>query len=271
MSNRQRSSQGFSIVIVLVAAALLGILALAFSEMIGGAMKGQKSVQNAVDFDVLKTSLNMVLSTRACDGAFKNSGGSNVSLSFAASVAPGTNVITTPLSVTKVLQGSTPIADLSSPNLGGGMKLTKLEFVDAIYDGDQSVSGTLYKAFVATLRVVATKQSGSYGAPGYSKDFSVRILANAASGLVEKCGSPQGTSLKSCGPNATNTAGIAGEGLGALMQIAAFNGGSWSPSGRQACCYLVTGMTSTGTCGWGAGGVCWICHDMLNWSSVNPT
>ena len=183
---------------VLVAAALLGLLALGFSEMIGGAMKGQKNVQNAVDFDILKTSINMVLNTKACDGAFKDSAGNNVTMNFGTTpltLSPPTNLIApgTSVGINEIYQGNSLIAK-NGANLGGRMKISKLEFTDAIYDGDQ-ILGTpavTYKAFVATLNVEATKASGSYGNQSPKKTFSVRLLlrpdASNTAGAVEKCG-----------------------------------------------------------------------------------
>jgi len=188
---------GFSIVMVLVAVALLGLLALGFSEMIGGALKGQKNVQNAVDFDVLKTSINMVLSTKACDGAFKDAAGHNVQLNFPASLSltpPNNNIIApgTGVAIQKINQGNTVIAE-NDASMGGGMKISKLEFVDAIYDGDQTlgIPAVSYKAFVATLNVETQKAAGAYGKQNLSQKFSVRLLlkpdAANTSGTVEKC------------------------------------------------------------------------------------
>jgi len=180
---------------VLVGFALLGALALGFSQVIGDALKGQKNVQNAVDFDILKTSINMVLNTKACDGAFKDASGNSVQLVFPASMPVGTNIIAaaSPFPIAKILQGNSLIAEKDA-NLGGGMKISKLEFTDAIYDGDQALGtpAVTYKAFVATLNVEATKAAGFYGDQAPKKTFSVRLLvlpnASNTSGTVERCG-----------------------------------------------------------------------------------
>lgn len=189
---QQRQGQGFSIVMVLVAAALMGLMAVAFSELISTAMKGQKSVQNDVDFDILKTSINVVLSSKACDGAFKNSAGDNVQLSFPATMPIGTNIIAaaSPVPVQKIILGNSVIAEKGG-NLGGGMKISKLEFTDAIYDGDQTLGtpAVKYKAFVATLNVVAAK-TAAYGSQVLSKAFRVRLLTETipSGGVVKLCG-----------------------------------------------------------------------------------
>ncbi len=183
---------GFSLVGVLVASAILGVLALTFSKYLTNAMKGQQFVQNAVDFDILKTSINMVLGTKACDGAFRDASGSLLTLAYSPNPSPGTNIISSPVSVAKIHQGSSIVADLSNPNLGGGLTLSKMEITDAVYDGTQLSGGTSYNAFVAVLNVTAQKAQGALGGSGgFQKSFSVRLLLrpNATGGIVEKCGS----------------------------------------------------------------------------------
>jgi len=191
------TSKGFSIVQVLVAGAIASVLMVAFGQYLNSAMKGQKSVQNAVDFDILKTSINMVLNTKACDGAFKsNASGDNVQLSFPATLPLGTNIIaaTSPIAIDNIRQGNTVLATLGL-NLGAGMTISSLAFTDAIFDGDQVIGANTYKAFVATLNIGAQKAAHSYGAPGYSANFSVRLLVNPSTSLVERCGTAGAKSI----------------------------------------------------------------------------
>ncbi len=201
--SKMSKSRGFSIIEVLVAAAILGVLSFAFIQFLGGAMKGQKNVQNAVDFDILKTSLNLVMNTKACDGAFRRAGSlPQITLPSGQSwstLALGTNVIgpTAPLSIDQVVQGSSVVAEINK-ELGGGLKITKMDFTVATYDGTQTVvdpvtsASTIYRAFASRFRLEVTKQGpNSLGAPGYSTELGVRILvrpdATAANGIVEKC------------------------------------------------------------------------------------
>lgn len=173
---------------------MLGFLVLAFSQFIGNAQKGQKNVQNAVDFDILKTNLNLVLNTSACNGAFSGSAsGSDVVFTFPATIAPGTNILSgsSPVPIFEIKQGSTVVARINE-NMGGGMKITKLQFIDAIYDGDQNVGtpSVTYKAFVATLNVEAEKALNSMGTPGYSTNLGIRLLVlptGATTGTIKKC------------------------------------------------------------------------------------
>lgn len=173
----------------MIGVSILTLLIYAFTQFLTGAMKGQKNVQNAVDFDILKTSINLVLNTSACDGAFKDASDQKVALNFSAPLTLGANILASPLPVAKIYQGNSAIVDMSSPNLGGGLKLNKLEFTNVLYDGDQTLLGVSYKAFLATLLVDVLKPAGSVGLKGFSKNFSVRLLVlpNASGGVVEKC------------------------------------------------------------------------------------
>jgi len=206
------STRGFSIVAVLVASAMLGILAVAFSQFLDSASKGQKNLQNAVDFDLLKTNLNLILNTKACDGAFQLPGGAPVQLALPAgqtwstlTTTPVSNVIVagSPLKIAQIRQNNSTIAEINQ-SLGGGMTLTKLEFVEATYDGEQSLvvdpttvppTKITYKAFLAQLHIEVKKQSGSFGAPFHKANLGVRLLVNPTAsttqGAVERCGSTQ--------------------------------------------------------------------------------
>ncbi len=185
--NIRQKSQGLSIIEVLVAAAIMGGLAFAFIQFLGGAAKGQKNVQNAVDFDILKTSINLILNTKACDGAIRDNAGLPVTFVFTSPLPTSGNALSGPVAIGKMVQGSATILDMTKPDLGGGLKLSKLEITSAVGDGTQSISGVAYNAYVSVLNVTVTKQAGSLGAPEYSKDFSVRLLVNATNNRAEKC------------------------------------------------------------------------------------
>lgn len=53
-----KNKSGLGIVQVLIATVMLGLLSVAAVNMISGTAKGQKSIQNAADFDILKASIN---------------------------------------------------------------------------------------------------------------------------------------------------------------------------------------------------------------------
>jgi len=187
---RLSSPRGFSLVQVLIATGLLGVLALAFSQLFSGAFKTQQRVQNAVDFDILKTSLNQVFSTKACDGALYTGAALTIFV-FPPGMLPGTNLVTaaTPggITVDEVKHGNSPVV-VRNQVLSGSLKITGLAITSAIYDGDQAVDPILRIAFSARFRLEATKLGSIASAP-LDHTLPVRLLAAATNGRVEKCGS----------------------------------------------------------------------------------
>jgi len=208
-ARRHGVTAGFGLVEILITSAILGVLVLAFNQFLGGALKAQKNVQNAVDFDLLKTNLNLVLGSKACNGAFRQANGSLLRLDLPTGVTwntlvPGAKVVspTAPLPIGRIQQGSSTIVE-AMQNRGGGLEVRKLEFQEATYDGEQTVVdpatgiATIYRAFVAQLRVEAVKL-GAIGLPTLGTNVAVRLLVNDAvsanAGTVEKCSTPGGAS-----------------------------------------------------------------------------
>ncbi len=201
------SRRGLSMIEVLVAITILGLVAVIFNQFMSSAIKGQKNVQNAVEFDTLKSNITLVLAGNSCNGAFQNADGSHVSLQLPATSTwltlttnPAVNVLspTAPLPVQKIVQGSSTIVSINQ-NLGGGMVVEKLEFTEATYDGIVDVANnatppvtTPYRAFTAQLLLGVKKQAGSYGAPSYTAQFGVKILVNplgsTTNGKIQRCG-----------------------------------------------------------------------------------
>jgi len=187
---------GFSILQAMVGMAILGIAAAGFMTFLNTAQKGQKNVQNAVDFDMFKTSLNLVFNTKACDNSLIGAGGTPLTIAWSSPPALGANLIVagSPLPIFQVKYGSSLLAEISKSiphNSTGGMTLSKFQVVDAIYDGEQSIGSDTYKAFSSLIEIEATKASGSLGAQKYSTKIAVRLLANTAPGVVgqvQKCG-----------------------------------------------------------------------------------
>lgn len=183
-----KRKDGFSLVEMMVVVAIGGLIVLAFSQFINNALKGQKNVQNAVDWDILKTSVNLVLNTKACDGAFLDGGNQLVQFTFKSPLPTTGNVLNVPVAVTKLSQGGTPVLDMGKPQLGGGLTLTKVEISNAVADGSEVVGGVTYNRYASILSVSAKKADASFGAPGYDKTFGVRLLVNPLNAnRVEKC------------------------------------------------------------------------------------
>jgi hypothetical protein len=213
---------GFSIVQALVGAVILGFLAVAFSQLISNALKGQKNVQNAVDFDILKSNLNLTLNPRSCVGNFFiGTGSTPITVTLPAgknwgNLPPNTNLFATPQSVVVIKQGSSEQGSSEIVKLnqviGGNLKITKLEFIVANYAGNQSYTDpvtsvtTNYKAFTAQLQMQATKQGPAIGALSYDTQLGVRLLFTAlggstgTTGTLTACGLPDPTSSSAFDP-----------------------------------------------------------------------
>ncbi len=193
------NNDGFSIVAVLVASALLGLLAIQFSSLITSAFKGQKGVQNAVDFDILKSSVNLVLNSRACDGAFKKANGSLETFAFNnATIAPGDSIIpaNAPVPINKIVHNNSTIAEINQ-NLGGAMTVSELEFTEATYEGLVVSGGANFHSFTARLKIAANKSIDTSGGSLRPSFFSVGLLLapTATGGRITRCKSSGDTGL----------------------------------------------------------------------------
>ncbi len=189
LTDERKRSKGFSLLEILVAMALLSVLAVAFITFLNNASKGQKNVQNAVDFDIIKSGLTLVTSTKACDNAFRNADNTKIKFTFTGTPTLGSDILTGPLSVAKIFHGNTTIAELGA-SVGGGMNLEKMAFTSAVYNGIQREGSVDYKVFTTTLALEAKKQDGSLGAivlkaPLYT--FRVLVADAAGGGTLEKC------------------------------------------------------------------------------------
>lgn len=197
LMKRLRSS-GFTIIEVIVAGLLLLGLAFAFFQFLNNAMKGQKNVQNAVDFDILKTSLNLVFNTKACDGSLYTTGATPALLSFVIppTLTLGQNLFPTgtpKLPIGEIKHGGSTIVKINDM-LPGQLKIDKLEITEAVFDGSQILGPNpatdTYHAFSTIIAIQATKAEGSMGRKVLSTNMSVRLLAQAGTtntGRIEKC------------------------------------------------------------------------------------
>jgi len=185
----------------MIGMAIMGIAAAGFMTFLNTAQKGQKNVQNAVDFDMFKTSLNLVFNTKACDNSLIGAGGTPLTIAWSSPPVLGANLIVagSPLPIFKIKYGSSILAEISKSipyNSTGGMTLSKFEVVEAIYDGEQSIGSDTYKAFSSLIEIEATKAVGSFGAQKFTTKIGIRLLANTAPGVVgqvQKCGANNST------------------------------------------------------------------------------
>ncbi len=182
-------SRGFSIIQVLVATAIMGILAVAFTQFISGSMKAQKNVQNSVDFDILKNSINMVLNSQNCQSPIQDSAGKAVKLILSGSPNANGSFLASPVAVERVTHGGNSLV-AADQDLGAGLKVTKLEVSSAVPDGPNenymvgSVS-TPFKPYLVNLVLEATKPEGSLGRKVLAQVFVVRMLANQSSSVAD--------------------------------------------------------------------------------------
>jgi hypothetical protein len=143
-----RNKRGFSIVGVLVAATLMGLIAIGFSTMMTNSKKAQTGVQNSIDFDIMRASVMQVLANSdLCKDAFFARNGTSRAKLNPASPPP----VNQQLHSIKV-GPSTVVA--KNQKLGGGLEITKLEF--------QQVTGTApnYQAF---LYIEGSRSTGGFG------------------------------------------------------------------------------------------------------------
>ena len=84
-----RCLHGFSIMQAMIGMAIMGIAAAGFMTFLNTVQKGQKNVQNAVDFDITMSRLSLLLSSKACDGAFQDATHNEVQLFSTAPTGTG--------------------------------------------------------------------------------------------------------------------------------------------------------------------------------------
>jgi len=187
---------------VIVASLILAAISFAFIQFLNNAQKGQKNLQNSVDFDILKTSLNMVFNTKACDSSLYAGTGATaplVSFSIPSPLVIGQNLFptgTTKLSISEIRHGSSTVVKLGE-TLQGGLKIEKLEITDAIFDGTQLMGPNpatdTYNAFSSMIVLEASRLNASASFKTLKTTLSVRLLAQASganAGRIEKCSSP---------------------------------------------------------------------------------
>lgn len=168
--------RGMTIVEVLVASAILAITVAAFSSFLSFSNKEQKSVQNSVDFDIIRSNIQRVLMKDSlCNTAWKAADGVS-----AAKFNP-TATIPAAQQFRSIKAGSSTLISLGQ-NLPGGLKVSKLELT--------SVSTTGPNVYDVTLVIEIQKATGSTGGSLLSnKDnpFLFSVATNSTDNIVS-CG-----------------------------------------------------------------------------------
>jgi hypothetical protein len=186
-----KTQTGMSLVGVLITAAIAGFLTLAISQMIVDGFKGQKTLQHAVDFEILKSSLALLLNSQACNGAFRaDASGNFVMLNYNTTPNIGDNILNTPVSIFEIRIGNSPLIG-QNVALANGLTLNRLELSNAIYEGEMTL-GTPpapHHAFLSTLNVTLSKSDAAFGRQVFTQNFNVRLLTRAepGGGRIERC------------------------------------------------------------------------------------
>ncbi len=210
---------GLSLVEVLIASAILGVLAMAVMSMLQSAQKSQKNIQNFVDFDVLKNSImNVVYRKSVCDSAFYN-----VANSAKAKFNPTGSVLAADALGT-LRMGSSIVAQVGQ-KLGGGLEISKLELEDTgvppIVD---AASGE--KIYDVNLIIEAKKAAGSVGGDtisNKSNPFRVAIITDSSSSIIgcDILSSETSSGTPAPIPSASPTPAVAAGSVGSLAALPA--------------------------------------------------
>jgi hypothetical protein len=182
IEKHRRSQNGFGIAEVLVAMLLATIGFAALGTLSQAMTKSKQSTTQDMDFVILKSSLQNVLSSpNACVGAFKESDGVT-STEFDATQLPND-----PIPVQKLKVGGSYLIDLANPKISGGANVSKFEFVSAVADGTETIGATNYNRYLANLYLEMTKAPNSFGGATRSNTFLVVILVDAATKRIDRC------------------------------------------------------------------------------------
>ncbi len=167
---------------------IIGISGVVLMKLINTSLKATTNVANNVEFEVVNTSVDLLLkSSKHCAGSLRNADNTPIKL-----IPASLPVATDPDSavpIHRVILGANAILDLSKPDLGGGMKFAELNVIDAIDDGTETITGVVYKRYLATLRLLVQKAENSMGGDHRKQNFYVPLLAHPTSHEVQRCGS----------------------------------------------------------------------------------
>ncbi len=194
LSRRPYTAQsGFSLAQILVAAGFLGFLSLVFSQMINNAQKAQKGVQNSVDFDILKGSIQNILNNKSlCDVAFRSADNLQAaSFSNSAGPYPASDASLQPVGLLRLGNSSPPVVVAQTGlELGGGLRVASVSLRQL---GAQQASGTGF-SYPVTLEVVAEKKTGGFGGETLRSKSQIFVIQTNATGSIMGCGGSGGSS-----------------------------------------------------------------------------
>jgi type II secretory pathway pseudopilin PulG len=177
--------KGFSLIQVIVVAGLMGFLALVFAKMATNSKRAQTGVQNSLDFDVMRSSVQQVISNPGlCADAFFAANGTARARLNPASPPPNNQQ----LHSIKIGSASTGYQTIVAKNqkMGGGLVIEKLEF--------QNVTTSAPNNYQAFLYIEGKRVSGGLGGEVISNRANRPLLSitTNASNQIVSCNSSQG-------------------------------------------------------------------------------
>ncbi len=189
-------------------------LAVTVMQMIDNSQKAQKNVQNSLDFDVLKSSIKQVLDKAdKCATGLKNAANTSMA-KFNPTSAPNSTE-----SLGAIVMGTHVVAKVGD-NLGGGLKLTKLELISTD-TSPPSPDASGNSTHNVKLIIEAQKTSGSIGG---------LTLTNANNPFLFSLKTDSSNQITACG----------GAGL-EVSQICLAMGGTWHADKPVKCKGLGSG------------------------------
>ncbi|HVJ65567.1 MAG TPA: hypothetical protein VM901_09955 [Bdellovibrionota bacterium] len=173
---------GMSLVMVMVAAAIMGLLSVVFAKLITEGQRGRQGVQQGVDFDILKSTVHMIIKDpELCALAFRTDPDVGVARFHPTVAIPAANQF-------KVLKMGTVDILKDGMNLGSGLVLQNLT-LNATPGVPPIVAGTRLRHSVQ-LNFRATKTGGGYGPQGLTLPipFSLLLETDATTHQILACG-----------------------------------------------------------------------------------
>jgi len=242
---------GFSIVQVLIAAAVLAGLAVAFSKLLTGSMKSQNMVQGMGFITQAQSTISLMSQTpKSCEGAFRLAG-NPISYTPPPETA-GTPPVAPPYSQSfdTIRVGGQDYLSVNQ-TLQGGLKVKTLSLNSTgIVKKDFNYNGVLYDQHVVTLKMSFERdRERSTGAPEVSREISLGLV-------TEKAGARAMVTCTASAPSAST-------GLASCVTITANTGTSvataWCPAGYVAvgggCSHFYPGANSVPQ------GIGWYCSN----------
>jgi len=177
-SSQSKNIQGFSLVQIMIATVIMGVLAMAFSQMMNNSSKAQKTIAQSFEFQNIAALINMSLKDPAkCPLALQDAAGNQV-------VPTSPNATTfdvADIPIARIKVGSSVIADTTA-SVGGvaisGMSLTQ------VLPGNPNTLAP----YTMKLRILASKGGGSYGGATITTDLPISVtISSMLSPVIASC------------------------------------------------------------------------------------